>query len=73
MQLGLSGVYFARESPNGCGASQAHLARPGGLHGECLAHNGAAAGNGLQVGHCAAAGRDMATDGRGGEGAQSRW
>jgi hypothetical protein len=75
MQLGLSRVYFARESSNGCGATNARFARPGGLHGERLAHNGAATSNGLQVGHCAATRGGMATGGGGGggEGAQSGW
>ena len=73
VQLGLSRVYFARESSNGYGATYAHFARPGGLHGKRLAHNWATAGNGLQVGHCAATGGGMATGSRGGEGSQSRW
>ncbi len=73
MQLGLSRVRLAGEGSNGCGATQAHLARPGGLDGEGLAHDGAAARNGLQVGHCAATGGGMATGSRGGEGAQSGW
>ena len=73
MQLGLSRVHFAGESSNGSGATHAHLARPGGLYGKRLAHNGAATGNGLKVGHCAATGGGMATRSRGGEGSQSGW
>jgi hypothetical protein len=73
VQLGLSRVYFAGESSNGCRATHGYLACPSGLHSERFAHNGAATGNGLQVGHGAAAGRGMATGGSGGEGSQSCW
>ena len=62
---------FSRESPDGSQSSdptEPHLAGLCGLHSEGLSHDGAATGNGLQIGHAAAAGRGLA--GRGREGAK---
>jgi hypothetical protein len=58
---------LAREGPHGSDGSDAtetNLAGLCGLHGHCLAHDGAAASNGLQVGHAAAAGRGGMTSRR---------
>lgn len=73
VQFGLPRVHFARESPNGCGATQAYPTPPCGLNGKRFAHNRAATGNGLQVGHDAATGGSMATGSSRREGSQSCW
>lgn len=54
------------------GAGENGVAGAGTLHSESLAHDGAAAGDELQVGHAAAAGRSAVGGGRGGKGPQGR-
>ena len=67
MESCFSSARLARESPDGSEGSDAtepHLAGLCGLHGEGLAHDGAATSNGLQVGHATATGGGLAGRGR---------
>jgi hypothetical protein len=66
MKSGFSGVDLARECSNGAhssNAAQPHLARLCSLNSEGLAHDRAAASNGLEVGHAATAGGGIASAG----------
>jgi hypothetical protein len=76
-RLGRRGMQFGPVYARVVGADstkctgQGAVAGPSALHGESLAHDGAALGQNLEVGHAPRAGRDMMVGGRGRQRAES--